>query len=258
MTSRGDRRFDAQQRHWYDTPGMTAPADKPVRLKVQYKSAHKLLNEFTRSVGRGGVSLESQRPLPVGTHFIFELVTPGVEKPVEVHGHVVAVTPAGGKHLLHIRYDAGSNRDGLDGVLEQIFHAQRYETKRKHPRVPLNVRANDGTAASAVYVIRDVSRGGLGIELETGKIPNGAKLGAPFLVEMTLIVGVLQLYGEVVWVKESPEEARWIKPGFGAAFGKLRPETVTHLERILELEQLPPPPWSATLFFGMDAVARMP
>jgi hypothetical protein len=30
------------------------------------------------------------------------------------------------------------------------------------------------------------------------------------------------------------------------------------LEKILTLRGLPPPPWSARLSFGMDAISRMP
>ena len=44
-----------------------------MRLKVSYKTPEALLSEFTRSVGRGGVTIESKKSLPVGTRFVFEL-----------------------------------------------------------------------------------------------------------------------------------------------------------------------------------------
>ena len=46
----------------------------PVRLRVTYKSAESLLSEFTRSVGKGAVTIESRKPLNIGTRFVFELL----------------------------------------------------------------------------------------------------------------------------------------------------------------------------------------
>ena len=51
---------------------MADDASQVVRLKVTYKSPETLLGEFTRSVGKGAVVLESRKPLPPGTRFVFE------------------------------------------------------------------------------------------------------------------------------------------------------------------------------------------
>ena len=51
-----------------------------MRLKVSYKTPEALLSEFTRSVGRGGVTIESKKSLPVGTRFVFELRAQGVRE----------------------------------------------------------------------------------------------------------------------------------------------------------------------------------
>src|SRR6188768_3494156 len=96
-----------------------------VRLKVAYKQPEALLSEYTRSVGRGGVTLQTQKSLPVGTRFVFEMHNPGVATPVEVLGEVVRVTPQpGGCHLLTVKYDPGMDRGGLDAVLQRIFDMQ--------------------------------------------------------------------------------------------------------------------------------------
>lgn len=58
----------------------------PVRLKVAYKTPESLLGELTKSVGRGGVRIETKKSLPVGTKFVFELRSPGVRDAVEVSG----------------------------------------------------------------------------------------------------------------------------------------------------------------------------
>jgi hypothetical protein len=229
-------------------------------LKVAYKTPEALISELTRSVGRGGVSIESKRSLAVGTRFIFELHATGVAETVEVYGEVLDVsTSAKGKYLLNIRYDAPTERKGIDTIIQRIFDAHKFEKVRKHPRVPLHLRATEEAPGSPQYVVRDVSRGGLGIEAEAPALPRTIKMGSPFLLELELSLGPLQLHGEVVWLFNPPRERqRWLNPGFGVAFGKLRPDTIERLQRILTLRGLPPPPWKARVSFGLEAVERMP
>ncbi|MBX5484766.1 MAG: PilZ domain-containing protein [Myxococcaceae bacterium] len=233
---------------------------QPVRLKVSYRSAESLLAEFTRSIGKGGVTIESRKTVPLGTRFIFELYAQGVEEPVEVQGEVLQVTRGvQGKYLLHIRYDPSGKRDGLDRLIQQIFEAHRYETVRKHPRVPLNLRGTEETPYSPQYVVRDISMGGVGVEVEADRLPPQVKPGQPFLLEIWLSLGTLALYGEIAWAYQPPaERAKLLNPAFGISFGKLRPDTLERLEKIIHLKALPPPPWRARLSFGMDAVSRMP
>ena len=54
-------------------PGPVRFEGDAVRLSVTYKSPSALLSEFTRSVGKGGVSIASRKSVPVGTRFVFEL-----------------------------------------------------------------------------------------------------------------------------------------------------------------------------------------
>lgn len=231
----------------------------PVRLRVTYKNPVALLGEFTRSVGKGVVALESAHKLPVGTRFVFELHTSSVAEPVEVFGEIVQVKePRPGKYLLAVRYDPGSDRRSVDAVLQQIYDAHSTERARKFPRIPLSVRATeDGTQSS--YIVRNLSRGGVGLEVEATHLPPAVKVGTPFLLELWLSLGTLLLHGEIVWISAPPgDHSRWVNPSFGVIFGKLRPETLERLEEILRLRGLPPPPWRAKVSFGMDAVSRMP
>ena len=229
---------------------------EPVRLKVAYKTPQALLSEFTRSVGKGGVAIASRKSAPVGTRFIFELRAKGVPDVVEVHGEVMSAAPqSGGMYLLNIQYQQPNNREGLDALLRRVFEQQRYEKVRKHARVPLQLHATEDKANSVAYLVRDISFGGLGIEIEAPEVPKVVKKGTPVFLELVLSLGTLALHGEVVWVVNSPPPA--IR-GFGVNFGKLRADTVERLERILVFRGLPPPPWKAKISFGMDAVSRMP
>lgn len=231
-----------------------------MRLKVSYKTPETLLSEFTRSVGRGGVTIESKKSLPAGTRFVFELHAQGLPDTVEIFGEVLKVHRTDrARYLLDIRYDAPNDRKGLDVLIQRIFDAHKYEKVRKYPRIPLRLRATDTALGEALqYVVRDISRGGLGIEIELPAVPKSIKVGTPFLLTLELSIGPLVLHGEVVWIFQPPRERRVLNPALGVAFGKLRPETIERLERILKLRGLPPPPWRAQVSFGLDAVERMP
>jgi hypothetical protein len=180
---------------------------------------------------------------------------------VEVFGEVVQCTPgmADGKYTLAVRYDQSTDRKGLDAVLRRIFEAHKFEKSRKHPRIPIHLRANEDTPFSPSYLVKDFSRGGTGLEIESPTAPRSVRIGAPFLLEVWISLGTLMLHGEVVWLTQpTPDRVKWVNPKFGVAFGKLRQDTIDRLERILVLRGLPPPPWRARVSFGMDAVSRMP
>jgi len=228
-----------------------------VRLKVAYKKPEALLSEYTRSVGQGGVTLQVQKSLPVGTRFVFEMHNPGVPTPVEVLGEVVRVTPtANERYMITVKYDAGMDRGGLDAVLQRIFDLQAFEKLRRYPRIPLRLPAmEEETPFAPPFFVKDLSRGGVGLEVEAPALPASVKVGMPFMLEMDLTLGLLMLHGEVAWTSSGGPE---VLPTFGVNFGTLSPETVERLEKLLTLESLPPAPWRARICFGMDAVMKMP
>jgi hypothetical protein len=240
---------------------MDTSAKSSIRLKVGYRTPEALLAEYTRSVFRGSVALTAGRTLPVGTQFVFEMSAHGIPDPVEVTGEIIQARRgiSADRHLLTVRYEPGSNRAGLSALLQSIFDSHEREKVRAHPRIPLQVRATEELPYSPSYLIRDISRGGLGLELEAPEIPERVKTGAPFLLELSMSAGPLALYGEVTWVApQRKEQSKWVNPSFGMRFGKLRADSDALLKRILLLEPLPPPQWKARVSFGRDAVARMP
>jgi PilZ domain len=227
-----------------------------VRLKVAYKKPEALLSEYTRSIGQGGVTLQTQKSLPPGTRFVFEMHNPGVATPVEVLGEVVRVMPLpNGRFAITVKYDPGMERGGLDAVLQRIFDLQAFEKLRRYPRIPLRLSAQEETPSAPRFFVRDLSRGGVGLEVEAPALPQSVKVGMPFLLEMDLALGPLMLHGEVAWTSAGGAE---VMPTFGVNFGTLRPDTVERLDALLALESLPPPPWRARVYFGMDAVMRTP
>lgn len=240
-------------------PGVvgTAASNKQVRLRVGYKSPEALLAELTKSVGRGGVRIESKKSLPVGTGFVFELRSQGVRDSVEVFGTVMSVTEsAPGRFVLHIRYEPPKSRDGIDSVLKSIVSAGHSDAKRKHPRIPLHVRAVEDRQDSAIFRLRDISKGGVGIDVDGDTMPKHVRPGVPFLMKMKLSNGPLVVSGEVVWTQ--PTKMDGVPLRLGIAFGNLPPENAQRLDDLLNLRALPAPPWIARLTFGAEALAEKP
>ena len=222
----------------------------PVRLKVAYKTPESLLGELTKSVGRGGVRIETKKAVAVGTKFVFELRSPGVPEAVEVAGTVMTVSEtAPGRFVLHIRYEPPRNRAGLDGVIKRIFETSQYDKKRKAPRIPLHVRATENRPEAPTYRLRDISAGGVGIDVEADTLPRHVKVGVSFLIQMKLTTGMLSVPGQVVWAVTT-RSSDTLPPRVGVAFGKLAPQVRQMLDDLLTLKALPTPPWIARVSFG--------
>jgi PilZ domain len=224
----------------------------PVRLKVAYKSPEALVGELTRSVGRGGVRIESHRALPIGTRFVFELKSQGVGSVVEVPGTVMSVSEsAPGRWILHIRYEPPPDREGLDAVINRIFETARVDAKRKHARIPLQVRAVEDKPHAPTFRLRDISLGGVGIDVESEKVPAYIRAGVPFVLQMKLTRGHLLVRGEVAWVVQTRQDG--LTPRVGVTFNEITEKTSRLLGDLLSLRVLPSPPWIARLAFGEDA-----
>jgi len=174
---------------------------------------------------------------------------------VEVLGEVVDVRrSASGEYFLNIKYVPGRSRKGLDAALLKLFEAHRHEKSRRYPRVPVHLKAQGTTQ---VWSVRDLSRGGAGVELESGELPRDARLGVPVLLELQLASGRLMLHGAAVWLTGGTSRPK-TPPALGVEFGRLGLETLRALDRVLVLDGFPAGPWQAELTFGMDAVGRMP
>lgn len=226
----------------------------PVRLKVTYKTPESLLGELTKSVGRGGVRIESKKALPIGTEFVFELRSPGVREPVEVLGRVMSVsevTP--GKHALLIKYEAPKQRGGLEAVIRRIFETAQFDKKRSSPRIPMHVRATETRPSSPTYRLRDISQGGVGVDVEGDTLPSHLKVGAAFLMQLKLSSGQLSLPGEIVWAVST--RSGTVPPCVGVCFRQLDTKSADLLDDLLKLRALPTPPWIARVWFGPEALA---
>jgi type IV pilus assembly protein PilZ len=62
-----------------------------IELKVEYKRLNSFFADYTKNISRGGTFIRTNRPLPVGTEFLFKLFVPNLETPLSIHGEVQRV-----------------------------------------------------------------------------------------------------------------------------------------------------------------------
>jgi type IV pilus assembly protein PilZ len=61
----------------------------PIELKVEYKKLNTFFADYTKNISKGGTFIKTERPLPIGTEFLFQLVIPRLTQPVSIRGVVV-------------------------------------------------------------------------------------------------------------------------------------------------------------------------
>ena len=61
----------------------------PIELKVEYKKLNTFFADYTKNISKGGTFIKTDRPLPVGTEFVFKLSLPRREHPFELRGAVI-------------------------------------------------------------------------------------------------------------------------------------------------------------------------
>jgi type IV pilus assembly protein PilZ len=64
---------------------------QPIELKVEYKRLNTFFADYTKNISRGGTFIKTNRPLPVGTEFVFKLFVPTLTRPLTIHGEVQRV-----------------------------------------------------------------------------------------------------------------------------------------------------------------------
>ncbi|HEY3450225.1 MAG TPA: PilZ domain-containing protein [Myxococcales bacterium] len=208
--------------------------------------AERLVAEVARCLNGGFSTLEVRRPPGVGSRFVFELSAWLLGDTVEIVAEVVSVDFVRfGCWRLGVRYDL-ARRGGLDEALHRVLGSKDTEPMRRAPRVPVQLPAvaDDG---SPVYLVRDLSLVGAGVDVEEVTLSPVLQVGAPVRLCLVLEDGrLLCPSGKVVWLRPSaapgsPDRAR---PGFGVEFeAGLGGEGLDALDRILMLKSSPRCTW---------------
>lgn len=98
----------------------------PIELKVTYKRVNSFFADYTRNISRGGTFIATERPLPMGTEFVFALEVPGLDGPLRIKGKVIWITepddatkanPAG--MGIEFQYKDDAERRATEAVVER-------------------------------------------------------------------------------------------------------------------------------------------
>jgi type IV pilus assembly protein PilZ len=63
-------------------------ARAPIELKVEYKRLNSFFADYTKNISRGGTFIRTERPLDIGTDFVFKLGIPTLTEPLVLAGKV--------------------------------------------------------------------------------------------------------------------------------------------------------------------------
>src|SRR6266487_2603470 len=64
-----------------------------IELKVEYKRLNTFFADYTKNISKGGTFIGTEKPLDIGTEFVFALSIPQLTEPVRLRGRVVWTTP---------------------------------------------------------------------------------------------------------------------------------------------------------------------
>lgn len=102
----------------------------PIELKVEYKKMNTFFSDYTKNISKGGTFIKTERPLKVGTEFLFKLAIPALDKPFEVRGRVAWVNTEAEQQRPEVEengmgikfiYDDDSQRSQFESIVEDLM-----------------------------------------------------------------------------------------------------------------------------------------
>ena len=108
-------------------------ARAPIELKVEYKRLNTFFYDYTKNISKGGTFIKTEKPLDIGTIFLFKLMLPSQSTPFELRGDVRWVVKDGaplppgvapghepGMGIKFV-YDSDDQRDQLEQIVEKMM-----------------------------------------------------------------------------------------------------------------------------------------
>lgn len=100
-------------------------ARKPIELKVEYKRLNAFFADYTRNISNGGTFIKTDKPLPIGTEFVFKLQVPKLDEPLSIEGQVRWINEAGGEEQagmgIGFIYREESERTVIESLVEGLM-----------------------------------------------------------------------------------------------------------------------------------------
>jgi len=100
----------------------------PIELRVEYKRLNSFFSDYTKNISKGGSFIRTDRPLPMGTEFVFCLVIPKMHEPLRLLGKVVwIITPEQGTEDkpagmgIEFQYRDDKERSDVEGWVTKVM-----------------------------------------------------------------------------------------------------------------------------------------
>lgn len=103
----------------------------PIELRVEYRQLNMFFADYTRNISKGGTFIRTEKPLPIGTEFVFSLVVPHFERPLTLIGKVIwsvqqvdatDANPAG--MGIEFQYRDEGERDRVNDVVRGVMEKE--------------------------------------------------------------------------------------------------------------------------------------
>jgi len=108
-------------------------ARAPIELKVEYKRLNTFFYDYTKNISKGGTFIKTERPLDIGTIFLFKLLIPSQTVSLALRGEVRWVVKDGSPRPpeiaadhdpgmgIRFMYDDPEQRRSLEEVVEKMM-----------------------------------------------------------------------------------------------------------------------------------------
>ncbi len=101
-------------------------ARAPIELKVEYKRLNTFFYDYTKNISKGGTFIKTEKPLDIGTIFLFKLMVPSRDTPLALRGEVRWVIKEGSPRPANIPADHEPGM-GIRFVYEEVDQRQALE-----------------------------------------------------------------------------------------------------------------------------------
>src|SRR4051812_183817 len=102
-----------------------------IELKVEYKRLNTFFADYTKNISKGGTFIRTDKPLEVGTEFVFALSIPQLDEPVRLRGRVIWTTPPESATAesppgmgIRFQYASDQERRGTETIVENLMRSQ--------------------------------------------------------------------------------------------------------------------------------------
>jgi type IV pilus assembly protein PilZ len=117
------------------TPDRRSSARAAIELSVEYKRLNTFFADYTRNISKGGTFIRTERPLAIGTEFVFALSIRSVDEPLRLRGRVKWIVmpaqatddrPAG--MGIEFQWDSDEERLATERIVERLMSNELGET----------------------------------------------------------------------------------------------------------------------------------